>query len=652
MAPGADKVISYDPPGAIGLVDHDAVLLVRFDEEDDATRPQDDTRALADLDITVTGTGLLTMPVVADGAVGRARSFVPANKTGLGARDLDPGTTLVTRDCSIQVILSWNAAGQLATLTPGNIVSRGMSGSAGERVCYGLQLDVSDAPSSTALMRWHWEDIAGVARLQTGAQVVIRPGAFTMLTATRRWVSPTSVLLRYYVGDILIGEVQSADGSIGGATTGAVQIGTRRIAGVDSNFYAGRLDEVMVLDRELCAEEIEATWLRITKYQPLGTQMFIELHDPGFPFSDDPASDQQLETRLIGQALGYSAAIIENLRANFLPQRAYGSVLEQWEEATRVGPAPILDIDTRRARVLARLRQRRGVSIPGIGDALVGLLGGASVDDLEFIAFSNTIVDEFATIDPLRWDVTPAASWVAAGGGARGIRAAGSFTFAADTTGAWRYMQLALSGGGKQAHAIAKLTVTTPQANLETGVFFAERGHGNFLLVGLRDVAGAFHIFTESFIGGVSQGAVDQATLAGNPAALWLHVFQQQTDGLWTAAWSVVAEAGPFTLSPSITHPTVAHWTGVYMRTAGGATAGVSQVDVDSFKVRDTFGTRPLNAYVFLDPALGFTPDIRGIQSTLEGIKHAYTHVAFITKRAMLYDDPATGTDRGPVGGY
>jgi len=649
MAPGADKTMNLSPPGTIGLFDEDAVVLLRFNETATAIHPKDDAGSLNDLTKLSQITTFLTVPAVVDAFTGRGRRFVALSHTGLGAKDATPGASLLTRDVTIQTILSWNAAVQTDIA---NVVSRGLNnGPAADQICYGLELVVTSTSTFTGTMRMFWEDVGSVIRTDAGVSITCPPNTFTLLTATRRWVSPTSVVVRYYIGDLLLGENVNVFGSIGGGTTGTFQVGTRWDS-TDALFFDGIIDEIMIVPRELTHEEVEATWLRLTLYQPLGHSLFVDMHDQGFPLSLDPSSDQALETRMIGHALGYAAAQIENFRANALPGRAYGSVLDDWETVTRPTPFPNHDIDTRRARVVARLRQRRGISIPGIGDALVGLLGGASIDDLEFIAFSNTIVDEFATIDPLRWDVTPAATWTAAGVGARSSRAAGTFAFAADTTGGWRYMQLALSGGGKQAHAIAKLAMTTPQANLEVGVFFAERAHGNFLLVGLRDVAGAFHIFTESFIAGVSQGAVDQATLGGNPAALWLHVFQQTTDGLWAAAWSVTAEAGPFTLSPNITHPTVAHWTGVYMRTAGGATAGASQVDVDNFKVRDTFGTRPFNAYVFLDSALGFSPDVRGAQSVLESIKHAYTHVAFITKRAMLTDDPATGTDLGPLGGY
>jgi hypothetical protein len=644
MAAGADKAIVYDPPGAIGLVDSEAVLQLRFDEIDDSERPRDAGGVCEDFDVLIDDT--LVLPTVVDAALGRGRSF-DGSTTGAAAADLEPGDTLLTRDMSIQVVLSWDAAGQDSASTPGTIIARGLSGSAAQRVSYALQLEVVDAPSHTGKLRWYWQDLAGGDELATGVDVVIPPGQFTMLTATRRWVSSSEVLLRYYVGDQLIGEETSTAGEIGGGTPGAVQLGYRRVAGNPDNILVGVLDELLVVDRELCLEEVEATWLRITKYQPLGEQLFKEMFDPGFPITDDRGSDVQMDIRMTGQAIGYAAAQIENLRANWMPQRAYGHTLEQWEEAVSATPKPAQSIEERRARVLGRFRQRRGVSIPGIGDALQDLIDEATVNDLEFIAFSNTIRDGFATLDPLRWDVTPAASWSAVGGASRSSPAAGSYVLDATTGTGWHYARMSFGGDSKQGQLIAKVAMTTPQAALETGLFFANWASKDFLLAGLRDDAGTFKFVTESYIAGVSQGVVVQHTFAGNPPDLWLWLYQTTTDGMWKAAWSTTDALSGYTHSANITHPTTAHWAGMYVRSTG-AIAGAAQVDVDDWLSRATYGHRPLNAYVLLE---GFDPDLPGAQSVIEAIRHAYTHGTFITSRSVLCDNPESGCDLGCMGG-
>jgi hypothetical protein len=647
VAPGADRIISYDPPGAIGLVDSSPVALLRFNEATTSDRPADAVGALEDLDVKVSAavTGVtLAMPAVVPGSTGNARQFDPhiAN-SGLSTRDRVSGTTLLTRDMSIQVILRWNASHQ--DLGVGNIITRGLGNVLAEFIAYGLQIDLVSSATSTGLLRWLWQDVAGTLKLQTGAQFTTTPGTFTMLTATRRWVSPTSVVLRYYIGDILLGEVTSADGSIGGGTLGATQIGTRIVAGADSNFLAADVDELMIIGRELTLEEVEATWLRITKFQPLGQQTFVEHHDQGFPLPLDPSSEVQRENRLIGQTIGFSAAAAENMRANMLPQRSYGQVLADWETVTRPTAQPGDSIDTRRARVLARMRQRRGVSIGGLQDSLESLIGGGDPSQLEFLAFTNTITDDFTTINLSRWDVTPVGSFTASSGTARVAPGAVSTTFPT----LWKTCAAAVGGDGKSSHIIAKLVFTTPQSVVEVGVFFGDAGLGNYLLLGLRDNAGSFQIITESYVGTVSQTLATQATLGGNPAAIWLHLWQSEVGGAWLAAWSVTSATTGYTTSTPITHPTIQNRAGIYMRSVGAAPAA-AVANFDDVIIRSPFGTRPFNAYVLLDSALGFDPDVDGSTSVIRSIKHAYTNACFIESRNLLCDTPF-GCDCGPMGG-
>ena len=622
MATGLDKGITYDPPGAIGLVDREAVFLIRFDETEDAQRPQDAVGACDDFDVNINLT--VVMPTVVPAVLGRGRSFNGTTQ-GLGARDKVSGATLLTRDMSIQVVLSWDIVTQAAH-QPGVIVCRGLGTGPSEYVSYSLQLDVVDVGGRVGRLRWHWQDVAGVDHLAAGALVVIPPGQFTMLTATRRWVSPTQVELAYYVGNELAGVETSALGSIGGGTTGALELGFRS-QGSNGNFYAGILDELMIVARELSAEEIEATWLRITLYQPRGTQLFLEMFDEGFPIPDESDSDAQLDIRMTGQGLGFAAAQIENLRANFLPGRAYGSTLEQWEEAVAVTPKPVQGIEARRARVLARFRQKRGISIPGLEDALADLVD-CDVDDLEFIAFDNTMRDDFSNaIDPIRWDMHPAACLASVAD--KGHMAPGAGAFVLDNMNSnWLTAAKAIARPWRSdlpglEHLFAKMTLTTPQAGLEAGIWFADRGARNYLLLGLRDDAGTFKVVTERFINHVSQGLVVRATLGGNPAAIWLHLYED-TAGMWIASWSTTSATAGFTSSAAFAHPSAEYWGGLYLRSTGAIGAPV--VDFDDFALWTPNASRPFNAYVFRDPGLGGTPDLEAARSVIRSIRHAYTY--------------------------
>jgi hypothetical protein len=646
MATGADKIIQYDPPGAIGLYDASATFLLRFPEADETTRPRDATGVCEDFDVV--GDSGVTMPTLVDGVTGRARGFGGV-ASGLTANDRESGATLHTRDMSVQVILSLDGASMISAT--GAIVSRGGTGAipfTSQYTSFALVLEVIDvSPVQIATFQWWWQDSSGLVKIQAGFDVAIPAGKFVMLTATRRWISPTRVRLRYYTGDQLLGEVESSDGNISGGTVGHMRIGYMDLGGGAESFLGGRINEIMMCDRELTLQEIEATWLRITRYQPRGERLFRELHDKGFPITNDPGSDAQREMRMVGQTLGFAAALAEELRANFLPGRAYGSTLDDWVEALRPSAQPGSDIDTLRSRCLARLRQRQGVSIPGIKDALEVLLGEGTVDDLEFLAFSNTIVEPFDELNVLRWDITPQASWLEDTGVAASVPGPNTYTFDG-TTQNWFHARMSVGGDAREARLLAKVAITLTQVNLEVGLYFGQAASHDYLLLGLRNDAGTYKIVTESFINRVSQGVVVQEALGGNPANLWLHLYQTAVQGTWKAAWSEASATSGYTTSSDITHPTVAHWAGMYMRTIGPIAA--ARVTVDDLILRAPYGSRPFNAYVLLDEALGFTPDIPGAQAVVTIIRHAFTHGTFIVSRNLLCDHIDSRCDTGPMG--
>jgi hypothetical protein len=643
---------SFSPPGGIGLPAQDAIVLLRFDETAANLAPKDAAGGLADLGI-VTG---LAQPDMVDAALGRGRQFNAGTTSGFVAQDLVPGSTLLTRDMSVQFVASFDMAHQISYGTPAQIAKRGKGNAwgASERCSWAINSSHVGVAAGDCALSWEWETVAGVLKVQAGVVFTPPPpGQFTMITMTRRWLSPTSVVLRYYAGDVLLGEVASVDGDIGGATTGTTGIGSVGQgggSGYGRTFALGIIDELLVIDRELTREEIEATWLRITRYQPLGYQLIREMHDPGFPLPTDPGSDVQMDLRMVGNGLGYAAAQAESVRVNILPQRAFGSVLEDWEEATRVTPQPSDGIDERRARVVAKIRQRRGCTIPGLQDSLVGLLGGADVSQLQFLAFSDTFTDAFTTLDPLRWDGNTVGGWAAVSGAARSSPAAGTYTFNG-TTQSWIYARTSVAGEGREAHILAKVAMTTPQANLETGLFFGQVGLGNYLLFGMRDVAGVFTLIVERFRANVSLGGAS-ALLGANPANLWLHIFDLPGSTAWQCEYSITSATTGFIVVDSTAFADLdPQWAGMYVRSIG-ATAGAAQVNVDDFTLRATFGTSPLNAYVLLDQALGFSPDSSGAQSVISAIRHAFTQAAFITRRSFLCDDLQSGCDLGPLGGY
>lgn len=626
------------------------VLLLRFDETADVVRPQDAMENLGDLDIEAG----LVMPTIVDAALGRGRRFVAAGGRGYRAQDVVPGATLLTRDMSIQVMLNWQIAAQAAYGSPGTIYAHGKGTAAAEYCSGALELRVVNAAAGIGEARWLWHDIAGALKTQIGGHFIASASDFMLLTATRRWVDTNTVILRYYLGDILVLEVPSVDGSIGGGTTGTTSIGTRWTGAAWDRFFDGTIDELRVVDYELTFEEIRATWRRITLHQPRGYDLLRDLHDPGFPISGDPDSRVQRETRMIGNALGYAVGQAENVRDNVLPDTAYGDVLQSWEQITAQAPKGGDSVDTRRARVVARMKQRAGISVPGVLEALREL-ADTDVANLQILAFSQDTVEDYgaAGLNTLRWLYDPPAQWTIAANALR-VQNAASITFDGATRD-WYVARMPVGGNCAGAHILAKFVPTTLAANAEVGVFFGDRAAGNFILLGYRNNAGTFQIITESFTSWASQGVTVRATLGGLVTA-WLHLFvEPPTSGFGpnvkvTAAFATAAEAGPYTSTSGIDSGFAkAQWAGLYARTVGGA-ANID-VAIDDTKVRQAASDRPFHLYVYRDPALSGQPDVVGANLILRGLRQAHTEAAFITAKIALCDDPNTTCDSTPLGG-
>lgn len=624
------------------------VLLLRFDELETAIRPADEIGNLDDL-IVEAG---LTMPTVVDAAVGRGRRFVAATGHGVRALDKVSGSTLLSRHCSIQAIVNWQLAAQSAYGSPGTIYARGKGTAVAEYMGAGLELRVVNAALSVGELRWIWHDSAGVLKTQIGAHFVPHASEFLMLTATRRWVSSGEVVLRYYLGDMLIGEVTSVDGDIGGGTTGTTSIGTRYTGAAWGRFLDGTIDELRVVDYELAEEEIKATWDRITLHQPRGYQLLKELHDPGFPMSADPGSKAQRETRIWGNALGYAAAQAENLR-NLIPSRAYGEPLEEWEDVTKQAPKPGDSTDTRQARVVARLRRTEGVSIPGVKAALKDLAGTVP-ENLEVLAFDQTITETWETIRTARWQAEPAADFTISGNALRVQAIAGNFTYEGAN---WKRIAMSIGGNGRAARILSKITPTTLPANAEVGVYLENAGSRNISLLGLRFEGGVHKIMHEEFRAGVSQGAVQLANLgAGMPANVWLHLWSKASIAygdppdldLFRAAYSVTSGTAGFVESGDLTHKGIHHWAGLYMR---GNVAGAVDAKFDDTIVRAPCGDRSFFLFVYRNPALAGKLDSVGANHVIRQLKQAHTHAAVITTKSLLYDDESSGHDAGPMGG-
>jgi len=634
------------------------LVMLRFAEPKDDVAPSDELGALYDLQVDAG----LSLPPVVSACTGFGRQF--SNGSGLDAVDVVPGSSLATRDVTVQAILSWDFVGQNTYGSHGTIVARGKGNAAAEYVSYAVSLRVVNYALQIGELRFWWQDNAGVVHEQLGGQFVVPAAGYVMLTAVRHWVSTTAVELRYYVGDQLIGEFLSADGDIGGGTTGTFTVGTRYVAGVAGKFFVGVLDQLRVLNYELSAEEIAATWDRIARLQPRGYRAIRDLLPPGAPISNDPASRIQKLLRIAGHAIGYAAAQVENIRHNLMPDRAYGPALDQWEGCVGEAPKASDTVVVRRRRVLGHLRQHAGASPPGIAAATADLLALAP-SQVQVLAFDQTIRDDFSNgLRSELWFADPAANWTINAGALRVQALAADVITFDGTTRKWYTCQTAAPGGGgfplapladgRGVHMFAKLTPTLLPNHAEVGIFFYDWAHGNALLLGLRDAGGVYQVVTEGFRAWVSQGVVVQAVSALVPH--WLHLSQQLGGGAigfglshYSAAWSTTSQLAGYTLSGDIQHSTTFQYAGMYCRMTG-ALAGNVDAAFDDVILRCPFAPRPFRWYVLRDPTLPGTPDLTAAHAALQRIKHAHTTATVITTKSLLADTPNSGADRGPCG--
>ena len=642
------------------------LALLRFRESDATVLPSDEVGALSDLGVD---TGLALPPVV-PAFTGFGRQF--SNGFAVDGQDIVPGATLATRDVTVRALVAWDLAGQAAYGQPGTIVARGKGGAPAELVSYGLELRVVDAAAAVGELRLWWQDTAGNVKTQLGAQFVAPPpGAFVMLTAVRHWVSSSQVEVRYYVGDQLIGDLVSADGDIGGGTTGTFCVGTRYSAGTPGRFLVGVLDELQVLNYEVTGEETAATWDRMARLQPRGYRAIRDLLPPGAPISNDPGSRIQKLLRIAGHAIGYAAAQAENARRNLLPDRAYGPTLQEWEQSVGEAPAAADSVKKRRKRLVSHLSQRAGCSIPGVHATVDDLLAISS-SQLQILAFDNTQREDWsAGLRPERWRADPPAQWSIAGGALRVQAASGAdLRFGTDSIGAsrrnWYTCLLSVDAtpgwlpGAPSCNAFLKVTPTTFPAGAEVGLVFWDWARMNAFLLGVRNSSGTIQVTSERFLRGVSQGVAVHATTSRTTH--WLQLTQNTSTLIHdttgeslqphTVKWSTASATTGFSSASGIPFSYCINWIGMYARSTVASLGTALDASFDDVAIRSSRGTRPFWWFLYRDPSLPGSPDLLGAQRAADRLKQAHTKVYVTTSKSVLCDTAGAGCDTTPMGGF
>lgn len=625
-------------------------LLLHLDDPAGADHllPKDAAGNLDDLNVEAG----ITMPVVADGFSGRARNFVAASTRALLASDKAGKDTLETRDCTVRVLTSLRYLS--AASWPRALYVRGLGdGTAAQRYALGLEMEKLALPvSPVALeMRLFWHDSAGALKTQPGGTFHPQSESdFLLLTATRRWVSSTSVVCRYYVNEHLIGEVTTADGDIAGATTGTTSVGARKNAGAWGRFWDGIVDQVQVLNYEMSHEEVKATWERLTVHQPAGVELLAAMAPPGSGWLRDASGRLGKLLRLPGILFGYALARARELGDNWLPDRTYVDELPRWETLHGLSARPLESLDTRRSRVVAFASRDNGYAPPQIQSALAELLALASTD-VQILEFKNRIDEDFATLSAERWHTWPAGVWASSGGQLVGTSTLGAdMRWDGSVYSAYRCM-MPMSKGTGRVVVLSKFTAYTAFTDTLAGLFLYNWRTNNALWFGIRN-NGSNKLGYVSYKDGV-QGAFT-AVLDPAPATpFWLKIVKDpDVAGRYVLSYST---AGPETGFTDLTVNDLladAEWAGYAFLGFDSAAAGAATITADDFVLITPNGTRPCTWYAYRDPLLAGSPDMVGANALLKKLKPAHTHAAAVTSKSLKCDSLTDGgCDRGPMGG-
>jgi hypothetical protein len=370
------QTVTTGVPGSLGFLpdDHGIQALLRFEETDASLAPVEDLGALS----AVRPVG--AFPAVVDGYTSRAREL-----DGLSAIQATDalGTLILDRTVSIVALIEWDHA---ATAGPDALLAHGVGGSAEERRSWHLRL--AKPGGGTGRVQWVWEDRAGAEHAQGGGDFFLPASGFMMVAATREWCGDR-FLLRYWIGETLLAELETTDMEVGGGIGATVTIGCvgDGLGGFEEYFH-GRIDQVAILGAALTQAQVTHLWQRIAVWPQDLYAALRDLQPVGEARTRDPASLVQRRIRTQSGVLAATSALLQLRSDAGLPDRAYGPRLELWERTTGQRAHAADSVATRQARVLAALRGEQGLTAAALRENLAPLYG-CDPEDFEILRFDN-----------------------------------------------------------------------------------------------------------------------------------------------------------------------------------------------------------------------------------------------------------------------
>lgn len=641
--PAVAPALSDPVPGNIGLVsDADTVILLPFTEPT-GVFPSDQAGTLEDLEaanvlIPTVDSSVAWASAVSRNFVGRA--FLASDKSGK--------SSLLQRDVSVQAILAFSEA---TDPSPWSIICRGRGVGVGASEFVAFGVDVVAQFAAQWYLQFHWMKNDGTAETVASSYFTPPPlNTPTLMTWTRRWVSSTSVVCRFYVGDQLVSENTSIVGDIGGGTSGQTSVGGRRIDPVWGQFLDGWIDDLKVVSREMSHEEIKATWARLIKHQPDGVTALLGQAPPGAVFARADGSDVGRLVKAAGQAVGYATGKAHELRETFLPSTAYKDTIGRWESMVGLQQREQLALDTRRSRAVSRLQVENGYSPPKVQAILASPFAVAAAD-VNIIEFSPDIADTFTALNDERWRAEPAAAWTIVANEVQLQVLSGDMRF--DPAGALNPYHLRMPIDNEDG-LIVQAKLSTYWLALPTdvivGLFLYNRATNDALWFGIKNVSSvpSRQLGWVALKNGVL-GAFNALVNPSTDAAYYLRI-TRTASGNYLLYWSTVDFIAG-TSAPVIGSITNVQDVGLAAMGPTNPTGSTLTATFDDFLARIPKGKRAFHWYAWRDPVDPGSPDMEAADRIVQTVKPAHTTAAAVLSLSLLCDNDTGLCDHTPLGG-
>lgn len=628
----------------MSLVDPRARLWLPLSEQSASVYPSDASGHLADPALVgATKPGITSTSTI----TGFARDFIRASSHGF--EFVDPaGDVRLTRDLTVVALVRVDVS-TMGNGATGTIVQRGRGG-ASDPKSFELRVTVEGTNVRIAL---RWQTDAGADVVDPGILVAWPTGEFCMVGASRE-VSNGQFLVRYFLNSQrAVGSSYTLD--CGGALSASLSLGCgMSTPSGNTNYLDGAIDSLAILDEALTDDEIEWTWLRLAEDQPDGAAAARRLVPPGV-YSQDPASRVQREIQVEGAILGQTKAIARRLRDYALPGRAWGEILERWEQVTGHSPKAGDWLARRRERVLAFLGTVRGYSVTDVKAQLVEPFAVADASDVQLVEYTSDFTEAFTSGTPSDH------AKVSAGNGAWlsdvAAVAAGYQQFSATAADLRYHGRFAVNGGlylwslasGVDAWVHGKVDPVTLAADTIQGFAFGRGDTDEWLFVGLSISSGISCVACLLYTGGVLEAT--QAVLA-TPWTTDPTYFRIHTDGtggylvkFGASDAAAKAHAGVM-VTGGPANPT---WAGFAVVSKDIVTSTTVSCRFDEFFTHAPNGSQRLHWYAYRNPALDGTPDMDLSRLVVERVKPAHT-VASAVQTFTVTCNSDSRCDREPIG--